>query len=95
MRKHANLGDFIRLIIGSLSLGKTAEAKSDLARLQEVRARREAAAAQRKAEADGGSTFLQNSVAELMIVYEYRKGPGGSCEEGKIAREETLIIYVN
>ena len=33
--------------------GKTAEAKTDLARLQEVRRRREAAAAQRQAEADG------------------------------------------
>ncbi|AAW43005.2 hypothetical protein CNBD5290 [Cryptococcus deneoformans B-3501A] len=32
--------------------GKTMEAKTDLARLQEVRARREAAAAQRKAEAE-------------------------------------------
>ena len=33
--------------------GKTAEAKTDLARLQEVRRRREAAAAQREAEAAG------------------------------------------
>lgn len=33
--------------------GKTQEAKSDLARLQEIRRQREAAAAQRKAEADG------------------------------------------
>ena len=33
--------------------GKTVEAKSDLARLQEVRRRREAAEAQRKAEAEG------------------------------------------
>ena len=33
--------------------GKTAEAKSDLARLQEVRRRREAAAAEREAEAKG------------------------------------------
>lgn len=45
-----------KLIHWTLSLGKTAEAKSDLARLQEVRARREAAAAQRKAEAEGEST---------------------------------------
>lgn len=35
------------------------EAKTDLARLQEVRARREAAAAQRKAEAEGESPSLQ------------------------------------
>ena len=34
-------------------IGKTAEAKTDLARLQEVRRRREAAAAQREAEAAG------------------------------------------
>lgn len=33
--------------------GKTAEAKTDLARLQEVRRRREQAAAQREAEAEG------------------------------------------
>lgn len=30
-----------------------------------------------------------------MIVYEYRKGPGGSCEEGKNAREENLITCMN
>jgi len=35
------------------NLGKTSEAKGDLARLQEVRRRREAAAAQREAEAAG------------------------------------------
>jgi hypothetical protein len=34
-------------------LGKTVEAQTDLARLQEVRRRRDAAAAQRQAEADG------------------------------------------
>ncbi len=35
------------------STGKTDQAKSDLARLQEIRRKREAAAAQRTAEADG------------------------------------------
>jgi len=34
--------------------GKTSEAKTDMARLQEVRRRREAAAKQREAEAAGG-----------------------------------------
>ena len=36
-------------------IGKTSEAKTDMARLQEVRRRREAAAKQREAEAAGKS----------------------------------------
>lgn len=45
--------------------GKTVEAKTDLARLQEVRARRDAAAAQRKAEADGVWLGLASEGAKL------------------------------
>jgi hypothetical protein len=38
-------------------IGKTSEAKTDMARLQEVRRRREAAAKQREAEAAGESSI--------------------------------------
>lgn len=40
-------------------IGKTSEAKTDMARLQEVRRRREAAAKQREAEAAGESLLSQ------------------------------------
>jgi hypothetical protein len=40
---------------GTDEIGKTSEAKGDMARLQEVRRRREAAAKQREAEAAGTS----------------------------------------
>lgn len=39
--------------LGADEIGKTSEAKGDMARLQEVRRRREAAAKQREAEAAG------------------------------------------
>lgn len=52
-------------------LGKTSEAKTDLARLQEVRRRREAAAAQRQAEQEGKSvphTLLPSPVPSLDLL---------------------------
>ena len=46
--------------------GKTDQAKSDLARLAKIRAEREAAQAKRKAEAEG--TFINTSVASMLIL---------------------------
>jgi hypothetical protein len=60
-------------------IGKTSEAKGDMARLQEVRRRREAAAKQREAEAAGTSPFnpLRNHTDR------YRSRTRSSREEGE------------
>ena len=47
--------------------GKTDQAKSDLARLAKIRAEREAAAAKRKAEADGMSLCILTDSVWLII----------------------------
>jgi hypothetical protein len=53
-------------------IGKTSEAKTDMARLQEVRRRREAAAKQREAEAAGESS-IHRSVIELTTAEAARE----------------------
>jgi hypothetical protein len=60
-------------------IGKTSEAKTDMARLQEVRRRREAAAKQREAEAAGESF----SVSGVIEADNCRGRTRSSREEGE------------
>lgn len=80
-------------------LGKTSEAKGDLARLQEVRRRREAAAKQREAEAAGGDLLTcQGNVADakqrpLERQQKRRKRPmRGGCR--RQAPTTSLLAYI-
>lgn len=70
--RHASISSTCRWTTTDLSSGKTTEAKSDMARLQEVRRRREAAAAQRQAEADGKSHHPVNLINDLLADYLQR-----------------------
>jgi hypothetical protein len=61
-----------QIVSNTDEIGKTSEAKTDMARLQEVRRRREAAAKQREAEAAGESS-IHRSVIELTTAEAARE----------------------
>ena len=65
--------------------GKTDEAKADLSRLAKIRAEREAAAAKRKAEAEGEDPMLVRLIRILFCVLVRRESQGvGGCQSRAI-----------
>ena len=76
------------------------EAKTDLARLQEVRARREAAAAQRKAEAEGESPSLQTLYGAHDCLRNTEKAQEAAAKKEKLLAKKiwpatwTRVLFV-